>query len=90
MDSFPKSCMSCIADAPTYVIATHVLVCLVTMALFRSFFSSAKKLEKISQKGALHGGLAPGSLKMVMVVRRDLKMEKGKIGAQCGHAVLGA
>mgnify|MGYP006414437991 FL=1 len=28
--------------------------------------------------------------KMVMVVRTDLKMGKGKIGAQCGHAVLGA
>ena len=29
-------------------------------------------------------------LKMVMVVRTDLKMGKGKIGAQCGHATLGA
>ena len=27
---------------------------------------------------------------MVLVVRADLKMGKGKIGAQCGHAVLGA
>lgn len=27
---------------------------------------------------------------MVLVVRSDLKMGKGKIGAQCGHAVLGA
>jgi peptidyl-tRNA hydrolase len=26
---------------------------------------------------------------MVMVVREDLKMGKGKIGAQCGHAALG-
>ena len=25
-----------------------------------------------------------------MVVRDDLKMAKGKIGAQCGHATLGA
>lgn len=25
--------------------------------------------------------------KMVLVVRRDLEMGKGKIGAQCGHAV---
>lgn len=25
-----------------------------------------------------------------MVVREDLKMTKGKIGAQCGHATLGA
>ena len=27
---------------------------------------------------------------MVLVVRSDLKMGKGKIGAQCGHAVLAA
>lgn len=26
---------------------------------------------------------------MVLVVRNDLKMGKGKIGAQCGHATLG-
>ena len=31
-----------------------------------------------------------GEMKMVLVIRSDLKMGKGKIGAQCGHAVLGA
>jgi hypothetical protein len=29
-------------------------------------------------------------LKMVMCVRNDLQMGKGKIGAQCGHATMGA
>lgn len=29
-------------------------------------------------------------MKMVLVVRNDLKMGKGKIGAQCGHAAVGA
>mgnify|MGYP003903316443 CR=1 FL=1 len=29
-------------------------------------------------------------LKMMLVVREDLKMGKGKIGAQCGHATLGS
>ncbi|XP_055315630.1 probable peptidyl-tRNA hydrolase 2 [Sitodiplosis mosellana] len=29
-------------------------------------------------------------LKMILVVRNDLKMGKGKIGAQCGHAAVGA
>lgn len=29
-------------------------------------------------------------VKMVLVVREDLKMGKGKIGAQCGHATIGA
>jgi peptidyl-tRNA hydrolase, PTH2 family len=28
--------------------------------------------------------------KMLILVRTDLKMQKGKIGAQCGHAVLEA
>lgn len=27
---------------------------------------------------------------MVLVVRNDLQMGKGKIGAQCGHATLGS
>jgi len=31
-----------------------------------------------------------GEYKMVLVVRNDLKMGKGKIGAQCGHASVGA
>lgn len=30
-----------------------------------------------------------GAVKMVLVVRQDLKMTKGKIAAQCGHASLG-
>lgn len=32
----------------------------------------------------------PSEHKMVLVVRNDLGMGKGKIGAQCGHATLGA
>nr|XP_040241008.2 probable peptidyl-tRNA hydrolase 2 [Anopheles coluzzii] len=31
-----------------------------------------------------------GEYKMVLVVRNDLKMGKGKIAAQCGHAAVGA
>lgn len=31
-----------------------------------------------------------GEYKMVFVVRNDLKMGKGKIAAQCGHAAIGA
>ncbi|XP_002120560.2 peptidyl-tRNA hydrolase 2, mitochondrial [Ciona intestinalis] len=33
---------------------------------------------------------AGGSYKMVIVVRQDLKMGKGKIAAQCSHAAVGA
>ncbi|KAL5477773.1 hypothetical protein EMCRGX_G024615 [Ephydatia muelleri] len=31
-----------------------------------------------------------GEYKMVLVVRNDLKMGKGKVAAQCGHAAVGA
>lgn len=45
--------------------------------------------SKTSKK--LHADSAPrGDYKMVLVVRNDLKMGKGKIGAQCGHASVGA
>lgn len=43
--------------------------------------------EDIKQLQA-HDDKARGELKMVLVVRTDLKMTKGKIGAQCAHAAL--
>lgn len=43
------------------------------------------KTSKQSKKTAPRG-----DYKMVLVVRNDLKMGKGKIGAQCGHAAVGA
>jgi len=33
---------------------------------------------------------APGRFKLVMCVRKDLQMTKGKIAAQCAHSALGA
>ena len=38
----------------------------------------------------MSGAFPIQDVKLVMVVRDDLKMTKGKIGAQCGHATLGA
>lgn len=38
----------------------------------------------------LSAALPRGNYKMVLVVRNDLKMGKGKIAAQCGHAAVGA
>ena len=35
-------------------------------------------------------GLADAACKMVLCVNMELQMGRGKIGAQCGHAVLGA
>ncbi|CRK95114.1 CLUMA_CG008592, isoform A [Clunio marinus] len=47
---------------------------------------SACKSSKMQTKQS-----APrGEYKMILVVRNDLKMGKGKIGAQCGHASVGA
>ena len=34
--------------------------------------------------------LTDGPFKMMLCVNMELKMDKGKIGAQCGHATLGA
>lgn len=31
----------------------------------------------------------PGEVRMALIVRTDLKMEKGKVAAQCAHAALG-
>ncbi|SMN20616.1 similar to Saccharomyces cerevisiae YBL057C PTH2 One of two (see also PTH1) mitochondrially-localized peptidyl-tRNA hydrolases [Maudiozyma saulgeensis] len=31
----------------------------------------------------------PGEVRMALVIRTDLKMEKGKVAAQCAHAALG-
>ena len=39
---------------------------------------------------ALFASYPIDDLKMMMAVRTDLGMTKGKIGAQCGHATLGS
>ncbi|XP_059164691.1 peptidyl-tRNA hydrolase 2, mitochondrial-like [Physella acuta] len=51
-----------------------------------------RKIPAVSQ-GSLGQGdkpLVTGEYKMVLVVRTDLKMGKGKIGAQCAHAAVAA
>eukprot|EP00045_Choanoeca_perplexa_P005403 m.45681 g.45681 ORF g.45681 m.45681 type:complete len:132 (+) comp13099_c0_seq9:135-530(+) len=35
-------------------------------------------------------GLADGELKLILGVRTDLKMQKGKVAAQCAHAAVAA
>jgi len=48
--------------------------------------------DELIAKSAAAGqaSVLPSEHKMVLVVRNDLGMGKGKIGAQCGHATLGA
>jgi PTH2 family peptidyl-tRNA hydrolase len=48
--------------------------------------------DTLSSKSNLRNNFSAfdGPGKMVLVVNQELKMGKGKIAAQCGHAVLGA
>ena len=68
---------------------TIVTICatFVLMWMLRSFLGG-------TPKGGVARAAAPfvsaEECKMVLVVRTDLGMQKGKIAAQCGHATLGA
>ena len=50
--------------------------------------ANAKQSPELDK--ALAGKYPIDDVKMVLAVRTDLGMTKGKIGAQCGHATLGA
>ncbi|CDS82301.1 related to PTH2-aminoacyl-tRNA hydrolase [Sporisorium scitamineum] len=56
-----------------------------------SDLDSEDELAAISDNYKSSGtGLEPEECKMMLAVRMDIKMEKGKIAAQCGHATLAA
>lgn len=56
-----------------------------------SDLDSEDELDAISDNYAASGsGLESEECKMILAVRMDIKMEKGKIAAQCGHATLAA
>ena len=57
--------------------------------LFGMFKSRNAGPSKISDK-QLFEKYPLRNIKQILVVRDDLKMGKGKIGAQCGHATLGS
>lgn len=58
----------------------------------RWFTSRWEDVEELSddEDERLEGKPLPGECKMILGVRMDLKMDKGKIAAQCGHATLEA
>ncbi|XP_053617169.1 peptidyl-tRNA hydrolase 2, mitochondrial-like [Plodia interpunctella] len=61
-------------------------ICLgISLFALRSYFGSVSKATKVVKKFA-----SDSEYKLVLVVRTDLNMSKGKIGAQCGHAAVGA
>lgn len=56
-----------------------------------SDLDSEDELAAISDNYKSSGaGLESEECKMILAVRMDIKMEKGKIAAQCGHATLAA
>lgn len=74
------------------VILISVLLGAICMALFstvtRRFASLQSRKIAMTTPRSINKWLKE-ELKLVLVVRQDLKMGKGKIGAQCGHASVG-
>ncbi|CAL1541188.1 unnamed protein product [Lymnaea stagnalis] len=56
---------------------------------WRRYYAMPNLLNQ-AQLGQGEGNAVSGEYKMVLVVRNDLKMGKGKIGAQCAHAAVAA
>jgi len=59
-------------------------------ALFVCLDGSQERRHQRKSKKAMPRGSSMVRHKMILAVRVDLKMGKGKIGAQCGHAAMGA
>ncbi|CAH0595516.1 unnamed protein product [Chrysodeixis includens] len=57
----------------------------ISIFALRKYFSHFADTTKAVKKYATNG-----EYKLVLVVRTDLQMTKGKIAAQCGHAAVGA
>lgn len=69
-----------------------ILACVVSL-LLQIFFhprSRSTSQSRPKEKEEDHVELIEGDYKMVFLVRMDLEMGKGKVAAQCCHAVLAA
>lgn len=65
------------------------LIILIAMALLGSIFTViVQKLYFI--RSIAIPSFSSNSYKMVLVIRTDLQMSKGKVAAQCSHATLAA
>ncbi|XP_058813453.1 probable peptidyl-tRNA hydrolase 2 [Topomyia yanbarensis] len=82
--------------------STHLVSAVVVLASFvvgyrlgnkRTNKNTGENPESIAPSGKKEENIFSdygGEYKMILVVRNDLKMGKGKIAAQCGHAAVGA
>ncbi|RUS80881.1 hypothetical protein EGW08_011352 [Elysia chlorotica] len=80
-------------DSPGTSLALGFGVGIATVILLRRsslFMNEVKKLGSQAGKGDAAVVSLSGEYKMVLIVRNDLKMGKGKIAAQCAHAAVGA
>ena len=72
-------------------IAYGMLGVVIGIALYKLYWYILGEIDyDIAAKDGPEEEVSLNDIKMVLVVRNDLKMGKGKIGAQCGHATLGA
>ncbi|GFS07114.1 peptidyl-trna hydrolase [Elysia marginata] len=79
-------------ESPGASLALGFGVGVVTAVLLRKsslFMNHFKTVGSQGVKGDAVASLS-GEYKMVLIVRNDLKMGKGKIAAQCAHAAVGA
>lgn len=79
-------------ESPVASLALGFGVGVITTVLLRKslFMTPCRRASLQASKGDSAAASLSGEYKMVLIVRNDLKMGKGKIAAQCAHAAVGA
>ncbi|KAK3731939.1 hypothetical protein RRG08_044998 [Elysia crispata] len=79
-------------ESPGTSLAVGFGIGVVTAVLLRRSSLFMNEFKKLGTQGGKSDAAVSltGEYKMVLIVRNDLKMGKGKIAAQCAHAAVGA